>query len=219
MKTKRAKGRKDEILDVATHLFSVRGFHGTRMDDVAEAAGLNKATVYHYYESKAELLFDLCVAALDDVLARLRAAGAELPPAQALEHYIVSVLSLIAEAPERGLVYFQESPFLDEWLSEGQVSQVRELEHSFEWHLRGITERGVEDGTFRHFDPRLVALAVSGMTNWFCRWYHPDGPQSPEEIAAEFTRLLRGGLVPGAAAEEPRPRARAASTRKRAVAN
>lgn len=219
MITKQGQGRKAEILEFATHLFSVRGFHGTRMDDVADAAGLNKATVYHYYESKAELLFDLCVASLEDALAKLQTADPELPAAQALEHYIASVLSVIADAPERGLVYFQESPFLDEWLSGEQVSQVRDLERSFELHLRGIAERGVEDGTFRHFDPRLVALAVSGMTNWFCRWYHPEGPQGPEEIAAEFTRLLCAGLVPDAIAEESRTRGTVGSSRKRPVAS
>jgi AcrR family transcriptional regulator len=218
MNTKPTKRRKDEILEVATQLFSMRGFHGTRMDDVAEAAGLNKATVYHYYQSKAEILFDLCINALDDVLGKLRDGGHKLPVAEALKHYVVSVLSLIAETPERSLVYFQESPFLEEWLSENQVNQVRDLENEFELHLRRIMERGVEDHTFGPFDPRLAALAVSGMTNWFCRWYHPDGTQSPAEIADEFTRMLSDGLFASSGAQQPRSRAGAASSRKRAIA-
>ena len=39
--------RREELLAVATKLFAARGYHGTRMDDVADAVGLNKATVYH----------------------------------------------------------------------------------------------------------------------------------------------------------------------------
>jgi AcrR family transcriptional regulator len=45
--------RREELLAVATKLFAARGYHGTRMDDVADAVGLNKATVYHYYASKS----------------------------------------------------------------------------------------------------------------------------------------------------------------------
>src|SRR5690348_7801668 len=51
--------RRDELLTVAAKLFAARGYHGTRMDDVAEAVGLNKATVYHYYASKSLILYDL----------------------------------------------------------------------------------------------------------------------------------------------------------------
>src|SRR3954464_15991107 len=48
--------RREELLTVATKLFAARGYHGTRMDDVADAVGLNKATVYHYYASKSLIL-------------------------------------------------------------------------------------------------------------------------------------------------------------------
>ena len=51
--------RREELLAVATKLFAARGYHGTRMDDVADVVGLNKATVYHYYASKSLILFDI----------------------------------------------------------------------------------------------------------------------------------------------------------------
>ena len=51
--------RREELLAVATKLFAARGYHGTRMDDVADVIGLNKATVYHYYASKSLILFDI----------------------------------------------------------------------------------------------------------------------------------------------------------------
>src|ERR1041384_8700642 len=57
--------RREELLTVATKLFAARGYHGTRMDDVADAVGLNKATVYHYYASKSLILFDICKSAAD----------------------------------------------------------------------------------------------------------------------------------------------------------
>src|ERR1700709_1304770 len=61
--------RREELLGVATKLFAARGYHGTRMDDVAEAVGLNKATVYHYYASKSLILYDIYTSAADRTLA------------------------------------------------------------------------------------------------------------------------------------------------------
>ena len=57
--------RREELLAVATKLFAARGYHGTRMDDVADAVGLNKATVYHYYASKSLILYDIYKGAAD----------------------------------------------------------------------------------------------------------------------------------------------------------
>src|SRR5947209_6400608 len=45
--------RRDDIMRIATELFAARGYDGTRMDDLADAVGLNKATLYHYYASKS----------------------------------------------------------------------------------------------------------------------------------------------------------------------
>src|ERR1700760_1895721 len=51
--------RREELLAVATRLFAARGYHGTRINDVADVVGLNKATVYHYYASKSLILYDI----------------------------------------------------------------------------------------------------------------------------------------------------------------
>ena len=66
--------RREELLAVATKLFAARGYHGTRMDDVADVIGLNKATVYHYYASKSLILFDIYRQAADGTLAAVAIA-------------------------------------------------------------------------------------------------------------------------------------------------
>jgi AcrR family transcriptional regulator len=202
--------RRAEILDVATVLFKSRGYHGTGMDDIANTIGLNKATIYHYYDTKSTLLFDLCMNALHAILGQLELADEGLSAADALRYYIHSQLSVIASNQARAMVYFQESPFLGEWLSDTQVAEIREKEYVLEMHLRHIMERGVRDGTFGTYDTRLIALAVSGMTNWFCRWYHPDGAQGPDEIADELVRLALDGLV----GPPPQPHPKAARAKR-----
>jgi len=51
--------RKETILQHARHLFATRGFSETSMDDIAQVSGLQKASLYHYFESKQKLLQEL----------------------------------------------------------------------------------------------------------------------------------------------------------------
>src|SRR6201985_1051350 len=96
--------RREELLAVATKLFAARGYHGTRMDDVADAVGLNKATVYHYYASKSLILFDICKSAADFTVDALH----DDPSASAREmiyHFTRRLLVGIASDIERAAVY------------------------------------------------------------------------------------------------------------------
>lgn len=197
----KSQPRRADILEAATTLFSERGFHGTRMDDIAEAANLNKATIYHYYDTKATILFELCMDATIALLSQLKDLDSFPSAAEALGDYTRSLFNVIADHSRRALVHFQESPFLDEWLGAEHVEQVRALENESESYLRRIMERGVKDGTFKDFDPRFMALGYSGLTNWFYRWYCPPGDLPPDEIADLFVTMFLGGLL----AEIPRP--------------
>ena len=103
--------RREELLAVATKLFAARGYHGTRMDDVADAVGLNKATVYHYYASKSLILYDIYKGAADFTVDALH----DDPTASAREtiyHFTRRLLVGIASDIERAAVYFQEGPYI-----------------------------------------------------------------------------------------------------------
>ena len=86
--------RREELLSVATRLFAARGYHGTRMDDVADAVGLNKATVYHYYASKSLILYDIYKGAADFTVGALH----DDPSASAREVESQQRFSMLSEA-------------------------------------------------------------------------------------------------------------------------
>lgn len=56
---KKRQFRKEQLLDIATHLFSQYGLEGTTTKDIAKAAGVSSGLLYHYYKSKEELLLDV----------------------------------------------------------------------------------------------------------------------------------------------------------------
>ena len=88
--------RREELLVVATKLFAARGYHGTRMDDVADVVGLNKATVYHYYASKSLILFDIYRQAAEGTLAAVH-DDPSWTAREALYQYTVRLLTGIAQ--------------------------------------------------------------------------------------------------------------------------
>lgn len=186
--------RREELLAVATKLFAARGYHGTRMDDVADVIGLNKATVYHYYASKSLILFDIYRQAAEGTL-----AAAHDDPSwtarEALYQYTVRLLTAIASNPERAAVYFQEQPYITEWFTSEQVAEVREKEQQVYEHVHGLIDRGIASGEFYECDSHVVALGYIGMTLGSYRWLRPSGRRTAKEIAAEFSTALLRGLI------------------------
>lgn len=187
--------RKAELLDASVTLFAARGFHGTRMDDVAEAAGLNKATVYHYYSSKALILYDIYLRATDDTLRIFDRIDNEGPATETLRQYTTQILSLIARDIDQSAVYFHESPYLSEWLTGDQVKEIRSREHLYEEKVQAIIERGVRSGEFIECDPKIIALGYIGLTSGAHRWLRPRGRLSAGDIADEFAGVFLRGLA------------------------
>jgi AcrR family transcriptional regulator len=186
--------RREELLTVATKLFAARGYHGTRMDDVADVVGLNKATVYHYYASKSLILYDIYQQAAERTLAAVH-DDPSMTAREALYQYTVRLLNQIAVNPEGAAVYFQEQPYITEWFTEEQVAAIREKETQVYEHVHGLIDRGIASGEFYECDSHVLALGYIGMTLSAYRWLRPSGRRSAKEIAAEFSTALLRGLI------------------------
>ena len=186
--------RREELLAVAAKLFAARGYHGTRMDDVADAVGLNKATVYHYYASKSLILWDIYKATADFTVDALH----DDPTASAREtifNFTRRLLTGIATDLESAAVYFQEAPYITEWFTEEQVAYIRQAETTVYEHVRDVIDRGIASGEFSECDSHVLALGYIGMTLGAYRWLRPHGRRSAAEIAVEFSTALLRGLI------------------------
>ena len=186
--------RREELLAVAAKLFAARGYHGTRMDDVADAVGLNKATVYHYYASKSLILWDIYKSTADFTVDALH----DDPTASAREtifNFTRRLLTGIATDLESAAVYFQEGPYITEWFTEEQVADIRKAETTVYEHVRDVIDRGIASGEFNDCDSHVLALGYIGMTLGAYRWLRPHGRRTASEIAVEFSTALLRGLI------------------------
>lgn len=181
-----------EIFEAATRIFREKGYHATSMQDIAEAVGLLKGSLYHYISSKQELLLRISEAGMRTATQAIEeVAHANLPPADKLRLAITRHIELITGNLDQATVFVMEARAMEH----DQRQQVASQRDHFERLFRGIIQEGVDAGVFRPVDVPLVTFALMGMQNWLIIWYREDGRLSPQQIAAIFVDLVLSGLL------------------------
>lgn len=177
--------RQREIVDVAIAVFHERGFDKANLEDVADALGASRASLYHYVPSKAHLLYLIFDRALTTTLERLEALSRLADPVERLRAWMRELISTIAADPTLFVVFFSDRPALDA-LYEAEIlpKERRVLRLLIE-----VTDQAAEQGAIPRGDPRLTAQAILGMISWLYRWYDPVR-DDPEEFADICERLI-----------------------------
>jgi AcrR family transcriptional regulator len=183
--------RLQEVLDVAAQMFATKGYRGTSLNDIGQALGMNKASLYYYVRSKEDLLRRLILRAgrrLRDV--SQDAELARLPADAALERLVREHCRVAFEhRHELGVLVHQRR-----FLEPGTLGEVSARERAYVERLKAVIARGVATGTFRPVDPAVAAQLVLDAVNGLLRWYRPDGRAGRAEIAEETWRFVHGGL-------------------------
>jgi AcrR family transcriptional regulator len=185
--------RREEVIDAAARIFHAKGYAAASIQDVADELGMLKGSLYHYIDSKQDLLF----AIIEDVHRRTME---ELEQWLALEADTMMRLRTFLHG--QVLTYCRNvqrvGVFLNDLrsLSEDQQARIHAERDRYDHVLRDLIRTGQEEGVIdRDVDPKLAAMAIFGMLNWISTWWRPDGPSTPEQVASEFTDLALSGLV------------------------
>jgi len=186
----KADAKRRELVAQAAALFDRAGYHTTSVAAVAQAAGIRKPTLYHYFASKDEILFAIHDEFIDLLIERERARPADLPAADAVREAMRDVLELMDTHRGHVRAFFEHYRELSE---EARATIARKRDE-YEAAVERRIAQGIERGEFRPVDPRLTALAVFGMCNWAYQWYRREGRLSSREIADRFFDLLLNGL-------------------------
>lgn len=186
-----AKGQ--EILEEAVRLFRQKGYHATSVQDIADAVGLQKGSLYHYITGKEELLARIVAEGVQGYARALEEILAEPLPARervarAVRHHV----GMIAENLGIYTVFLRERHALTPGQSHLVTGSMRRYQALFERTI----EEGIARGEFRAVSPRLAAMAMFGASNWLYQWFSPDGRLPAAEIAEAFIDLFLRGLEP-----------------------
>jgi AcrR family transcriptional regulator len=181
-----------EIFEAATRIFREKGYHAASMQDIAEAVGLLKGSLYHHISSKHELLLEIFEAGMQEATRAIEEiAYADLAPADKLRLAITRHIELITGNLDQATVFVMEARAMELEQRQRVVAQRDYFDRLF----RRIIQEGVDAGVFRPIDATLVTFALMGMHNWLILWYRRDGRLSPQEIAAIFVDLVLNGLL------------------------
>lgn len=178
------------VFGAALEAFAERGFHGATMRDIARRAGIVLSNVYHYSQSKSDLLVEVLKKANYDHLTAtewaLAAAGAD--PAERLPTAVRAYVGYIVDHPLEALVAHSELRYLGEDDRKRLVVARDRLESIFE----NIVEEGVRTGAFTTTHNTGATRAILTMCAGVAQWYRPDGPLSRDEISAQYADYARG---------------------------
>ncbi len=183
--------KQAEIFAAAVSIFRQKGYHAASMQDLADAVGLQKGSLYYYVSSKEELLisiYERFAGAFTKQLAELVAGP--LPPANKLLRALECHVVAMCEQLELFTVYLHEQKFLNG----RQRSRIRAEAERHAELLEAILREGITTGEFRECDVTMTAHAIIGMCNWLYQWYSPEGKLKPREIAAIFGALVIDGI-------------------------
>ncbi len=183
---------QDEIIRVAALCFSEMGYRATTLDTIAAKVGVSKVTLYKHVPSKEELLCRMFERTIQSFRAGLRQIVEQsLPADEKLQRIIRYQVTLLAAQLPLIRVFFSEEGSLPAAMARRVAREKREYDRAIEAVLR----EGIAEGRFRKLPPTLLVFGLLGMCNWLHKWYQPEGPLAPEEIAMVFVDLLGRGYL------------------------
>jgi len=183
---------KQQILEAAAQIFSIKGYHATSMQDIADAVKLKKASLYYHIKNKQQLLIDILDQALDMVIDEVElATSGNIPIPEKLRRAMETYLNTLAKNRDIAAVLLLEYRSLDSEKSSDHMARRDRFENLW----RDLIQAGVDEGLLTCSDPAQSARALLGMLNWTITWYNPKGKFSPTEIADQYADLLLLGLL------------------------
>ncbi len=193
---------RQEILRTAARLFQQQGYDGTSMNDVAAALKLSKGGLYHHFQSKDEILFNLMNHAMDiteeQVIAPVKSIA---NPEERLRSLIRRHIAVVLSERDREItVMLHENhpltPALRRRINARKKDYVHFVENLIaEVHANAQTNsQNTRIGeSQRTVTPRAAAFALLGMINWIYQWYRPEGSLQEESLVQQYTEIFFQG--------------------------
>ena len=187
--------RRDEILDVAALCFADKSYHAASMNDIAAACGASKARLYHYYESKEAILFDLLDRYTQRLLAVIgqveaTAQRGNLDERAALHELVRSFLEEYEHSATRHAALLHDTKFLGDAQRETILDRQRDVVAAVTRFLRRAYPARVTSA-----NQTSVTMMLFGMINWTFTWLRPGGRMSYSQFAEEVVAMLEQGLA------------------------
>ncbi len=188
------ESQREQILDLAAAKFAQTSYPSTSMTDLANASGTSKARLYHYYEGKEAILFDL----LDRYTKRLMLIIAEVEGAsqrrglterEAFAELVRAFLAEYETSHSRHVALLNDVKYLED--TQRQI--VRDRPRYFGAACARPPARAYPERSSKH-NHTPVTMMVFGMINWTFTWLKPGGRLGYRDFAEQVIGMIEHGL-------------------------
>jgi AcrR family transcriptional regulator len=181
-----------EICRTAAQIFRDRGYDATSVGDVARALGMTKAGLYHYFDSKEALLFEIMTFGVERVRDEVvTPALAVRDPEERLRQIVLRHARIATNG--RGAVAHLGDEIRA--LPPAARKQIEERWRRYFDLIRDTLTELKQSGRLRDVDTTVAAFSILGMVLWLPRWFRQGGRLSQEKVAVELANLALAGLV------------------------
>ncbi|WP_284749594.1 TetR/AcrR family transcriptional regulator [Amycolatopsis sp. RTGN1] len=184
------------LLERATNLFAKKGFDRTSVQEIAEAAGVTKGEMYHYFASKDDLLCEIYTRVLREQTRQLESVASSSAPlrerlAAAASDVVVSSIDNLDD----NTIFLRSM----HQLSPDKQKAVWAERRKYQERFRGLIEEGQRSGEFRTDKPADVVVDFFfGSVQHLGSWYRHSGSLTARQIGDHYADLLLDALRPPA---------------------
>ena len=161
MEQKKSMQKRQQLLAAALDVFSLYGFNGASLDEIAQIAEMHKSNIFYYYENKEALYVEVLTTVMQKWLAPLQTLEAELEPVEALTHYLMTKIETARTQPKASRLFalevIQGAPHILPILK-GPLKKLfkRKAKVISNWQEQGKISAGI--------DAELLILNIWGLT-------------------------------------------------------
>lgn len=183
--------RKGQVIQTAAELFKQKGYTATSMRDLAQALGIEAASLYSHIRSKEEILQYVCFGMAEQFRRSLETVESkDISWSDKLRQGIQGHIRVIADNVTASAVFMNEhrhlsQPFLRDFLL---------LRINYINRFKRIIEQGIRSGEFQSFDTKLAVMTLFSSLNWMPQWYDPSGIINPDSLGNQLADMLIKGL-------------------------
>jgi len=186
--------RKSQILEAAASIFQEKGYERASLQDIANKVGLTKATLYHYFKHKHDLLFAINYESITHAIDRM---------SHILKLSIAPRDKINLAFQQHFSFYLNNYPYLAVMLHEKTDQLPINIEQSIKSNFRqyillweNLIKEGVDAGIFREdLDIKIMTWSAIGMCNWVYKWADSGGRLSFSHIASIFYQIYLNGIT------------------------
>lgn len=186
------ENKKDRIMEAAIQVFSRKGYHNTKMEEIAIIAGIGKGTIYEYFPSKLQLLQEILERSFhlyDHTTQAVISNGLSLE--QKIRRLVEGHFRFCQENKDLTRILFFDTEIIDSELREW-AWQKRRLK---EEHMQSVFTEAISNGEIRYLDPKMLTIIISWIFSSFWIPVVIDGWDIDATVAAEqVTDIIMHGI-------------------------